>query len=185
MATVSDTLYDPTKNLPDTLLSSTAPTTAPAPTNGAFNFPMDKFPRSYSGLGPEYQGMLTSLLPQIKGAYEQYPETVKGGYNQAISDAGSSFKNTLQPQLQQILNNLASRNMINSSVAGDTMAGAARGVAQDITGTQAGLGLAREQALAQYPQLLTNLLSQGQYSESTNELAPYQSALGFLQSLMA
>lgn len=161
---------------------------SPTPTTGAssaFDFPLDKFPKSYSGIGPEATGMLSSLIPQVKEAALQYPETVKGGYGQAISDVGKSYGRTLQPQLQQILNNLAKRNVISSSVAGEALGGAARGVASDVIGQQANLGFAREQALAQYPQLLTNLLGQGRYTESSDEGVPYRSALGFLQSLMA
>jgi hypothetical protein len=90
---------------------------------------------------------------------------------------------------------MGSRNMLNSSVTGDTMAGTARGIGESILDRQANLDLMRSQSLAdiarregesiyQIPQLLTNLLGQGRYSESTDEGAPYRTALGFLQSMM-
>jgi hypothetical protein len=172
----------------------------------AFDFPMDKFPRSYSGMGSEFQGFLTGLLPQVKQTFENLPAQRQGFYDQArtdinqgfdtaISGLGDSYKRTLQPALQNVMNKMGSRNMLNSSVTGDTMAGTARGIGESILDRQANLDLMRSQSLAdiarregesiyQIPQLLTNLLAQGRYSESTDEGAPYRTALGFLQSMM-
>ena len=171
-----------------------------------FDFPLDKFPKSYSGPTPEYQGMLTGLLPQMQQAFQQFPGQqeqfynqartgIEEGYGGAIADVGKTYQNTLEPALQQTLNELARRGMLSSKITGDTMAGTARGIGQDIIGQQSQLQLAKQLALAQlagqqgqaayqYPQLLTNLLLQGRYGEQTDESVPYRAALGFLQSLM-
>ena len=171
-----------------------------------FSFPLDKFPKSYSGPTPEYQGMLTGMLPQMQQAFQQFPGQqeqfynqaktgIEQGYGGAIADVGKTYQNQLQPALQQTMNELARRGMLSSKITGDTMAGTARGIGQDVIGQQSQLQLAKQLALAQlnqqqgqaayqYPQLLTNLLSQGQYSTSTDESVPYRAVLGFLQSLM-
>jgi len=171
-----------------------------------FDFPLDKFPKSYSGPTSEYQGMLTGLLPQMQQAFQQFPGQqeqfynqartgIEQGYGGAITDVGKTYQSTLQPALQQTMNELAKRGMLNAKITGDTMAGTARGIGQDVIGQQSQLQLAKQLALAQlnqqqgqaayqYPQLLTNLLSQGQYSTSTDESVPYRAVLGFLQSLM-
>lgn len=188
----------------------TAPVASPvteSPITSSFTFPLDKYPQSYSGPTSEVQGMLNKLLPTLESTFTNYPGQRQAYYNQArgditqgFNDAStnlqSTFTQNLKPALQNVLNQLASRNMINSSVAGDTMAQASRGVMQDIFGKQAEFDLAKQAALAdiaktegtemsKYPTLLTDLARLGQYSETKNELAPYQSSLDFMQALMA
>ena len=171
-----------------------------------FDFPTDKYPKSYSGPTQQFQGMLTGLLPQMQQSFQQFPEQQKEFYNQArtgieqgyggaISDIGKTYQNRLQPALQQSMNDLGRRGMLNSKVAGETMAGTARGIGQDVVGQQAQLQLAKQLQLAQlaqeqgqgnyqYPQLLSNLLQQGQYSESSDQLAPYVGFSNLLTKLM-
>ena len=174
--------------------------------DGAFNYPLDLFPKSYSGMGSEFGGMLSSLMPKAQTTFEQFPEQQKElygqskaditqGFDTAIGGLGKTYENKLQPALQQVLNNMAKRGMMGSQVMGETMSGTAKGIGEGIVDKQSSLELAKQMALgnlgaqeagsqAQYPQMLTNLLSQGRFSESTDEGRPYETALGFLQSLM-
>jgi hypothetical protein len=171
-----------------------------------FDFPLDLYPKSYSGMGPEFKGMLTDLLPMMKTTFEQFPgqqkqfydqsrSDINTGFNEAMSNVGKSYERNLQPALQTQLNSLANRGMLNSSVAGETLGNTAKGIGEGIQDKLAALNLGKQTALSgiaqnqgqslyQLPQLLTSLLGQGQYSESTNEGAPYATALGFLQSMM-
>jgi len=171
-----------------------------------FNFPLDKFQKSYSGVSPEYRGMLTSMLPQAKQVFGQFPEQrnafysqakdeVNRGFDDAISSVGKTYERDLQPALQMALNSLAGRGMLNSTVAGNTLAGTAKGIGEGIVDKQAAFDLARRmqlgnlqqeqgRGLSDFPQLLTSLLQQGQYSESSDEGQPYRTALSFLQNLM-
>lgn len=175
--------------------------------NSAFDFPLDKFPKTYSGMGPQFQGMLTSLLPRVKNTFEQFPDQQKQfydqsrrdintGFDEAMSRVGKSYERNLQPALQQQLNSLAKRGMLNSSVAGNTLGDTAKGIGGSIADQLASLNLAKQTALSgiaqnqgqslyQMPQLLTNLLQQGRYSESTDEGQPYATVLNFLKSMMA
>jgi len=172
----------------------------------AFDFPLDLYSKSYSGLGTEAQGMLTNLLPQTQTAVEQFPEQkqqyydqsrgdVNKGFDTAIGGLGKTYERSLQPALQQTLNDLAKRGMMDSTVASEAMSGTAKGVGESILDKQSSLELAKQMGLSniaqqegqgayQYPQMLTNLLSQGRFSESGDPGQPYATALGFLQSLM-
>lgn len=174
--------------------------------NNTFDFPLDLYPKAYAGPTPEFQGMLTSLIPQAQQTFQDFPgqmkqfqgrarEDIEKGYGGAIADVGKTYERTLQPALQQTMNKLTRRGMLSSKVGGEALAGTARGIGRDVIGQQSQLQLAKQLALAQlmsqegqgmyqYPQLLTNLLSQGRISESSDEGVPYRSALGFLQSLM-
>lgn len=172
----------------------------------SFKFPLDLYPKAYTGMGKEFGGMLSSLMPQVKSTFEQFPEQrqeyfaqargdVGKGFDTAIGNLGKTYQKALQPALQQTLNDLAKRGMLNSSVAGEAMSGTAKGIGESILDKQSSLELAKQtglsniaqqegQGMYQFPQLLSNLLSQGRYTEQTDELAPYQSALGFLSRLM-
>lgn len=93
------------------------------------------------------------------------------------------------------MNDLGRRGMLNSKLAGDTIAGTARGVGQNILGQQSQLQLGRQrqfadltqqegQGMYQHPQLLTNLLSQGRFSEESQQNKPYETFSKLLTSLM-
>ena len=143
---------------------------------GFFNIPTDKYKTTYSG--PSQQA-----FQQFPGQQKQYYNQARGdigkGYDTAITDIGKTYQSALEPALQQNMNNLASRGMLNSSLAGDTMAETARSVGQNILGQQSQLQLGKQQQLAgltqreglgmyHQPQLLTNLLSQGRFSEESD-----------------
>lgn len=171
-----------------------------------FNFPTDLYPKSYAGPSEPMQGFLTGLIPQTQQAFQQFPEQrsqfynqargdIGQGYDTAIADVGKTYQDTLQPALQQTMNDLGRRGMLSSKVAGETMGGTARGIGQDILGQQSQLRLGKQlqlgdlaqqegQGMYQYPQLLTNLLSQGQISESTDAGRPYETFSNLLTKLM-
>ena len=173
---------------------------------GFFNIPTDLYPKTYSGPSQPMQGMLTGLLPQAQQAFQRFPgqkdqfytqarKDIGKGFDTAISDVGKTYQNTLQPALQQTMNDLGRRGMLNSKVAGDTLAGTARGIGQDVLGQQSQLRLGKQtqfgdlsqqegQSMYQYPQLLTNLLSQGRFSESSEANKPYETFANLLTKLM-
>ena len=172
----------------------------------AFDFRMDKFPKSYSGVGKNFGGFLDQISPiagqvitgmpgQQQQLYGQARNDINTGFNDAISQTGKTFQDQLEPALQQVMNNLNRKGMLNSSMAGNVMSQTARGLGKDIIGDQTQLRMGRQGALSgvtqqeannqfRYPELLAGLLSQAKYSESSQENVPYQNALGFLERLM-
>ena len=174
--------------------------------NDIFKFPLDAYPKSYTGPTSDFQGMLTGLLPQLQSTMQNYPAQTSQFYNQsrdditkgfdtAIKDVGKTFQTTLNPALQNTFNALGKRGMLNSSVAGNALSGTAKGIGADVMGQQSQLNLAKMLALSQlsskqgdaasiFPQLLTNLLGQGQYTQTTDESVPYKETIKLLTSLM-
>lgn len=173
----------------------------------AFDFPLDKFPRSFSGLGQNFGGFLSQIAPtagqvitgmpgQQQQLYDQARSDINMGFDNAVAETGKAYKDQLEPALQQAMNSLNKRGMLNSSMAGNVMSQTARGLGRDIIGDQTNLRMGRQGALGgvaqqeaqnqfRYPELLASLLSQDKFSESTQENVPYQNALGFLERLMA
>jgi len=174
--------------------------------NDIFKFPLDAYPKAYTGPTQEYQGFLSGLLPQFQTTLQDLPAQTSQFYNQsrdditkgfdtAIKDVGKTYQNTLQPALQNTFNSLGKRGMLNSSVAGNALSGTAKGLGSDVMAQQSQLNLAKQLALAQMsqqggesmyklPQLLSELLSQGSYSEQTDTSVPYTETIRLLTSLM-
>ena len=174
--------------------------------NGNTNFPTGVTNHTYQGLGPGFNELLTQLFPDIlkefsgfqdrqPGLFDEARGNITSGYGDARNNLTGLFDNKLAPALQQQLNSLGSRNMINSSVAGDAMSKTATGVADQMQSRLAALSLEEQKALAgitsqqagqsgQYAGLLTNLLGAGRYSETNNDWQPYSDQLNFLSNQM-
>jgi len=168
---------------------------------------------SYSGLDPKYQAnvdqwmsdLSASMTPEafqnlISGAYSKAAGQTNKAYEAAQSYLPEIYQQTLTPALQSGVNTLAKKNMLNSTVAGNTMAGAANLAYQSVLPQQAQLAGQQAGALSQlagqeaqyqtaYPATLGGLVSNlGKYSatksashaESQNPLAPYGLIYGTL-----
>lgn len=119
--------------------------------------PTNTFQTSYSGMGPQWQNFSTqNVMPAIG--------------NLLNTGMGKTMQAQAAPAMQSVINNLAGRNMINSSVASDTMAKAMQGISS--------------QSIAQYPQLLTQLAGMGQYSLSQDPLEGYKLYASMLSGVL-
>jgi hypothetical protein len=118
------------------------------------------FPSSFSGVNPNFSN---NILAQIAPLLTQ-------GLGNLPSTPGNFMKSQAGGVLQDTINGLASRNMLSSSVASDTLAK-----------TASNLGGTAMQMQSQIPtmlgQLATNLGSQ---SMSSNPLAPYELLSNFV-----
>jgi len=190
---------DPLTGLP---IGTTTDTTTDT---NILDFPEGIYNSSRSGLSPEQLEMLTSIINSFQdptsgfaakqtGLYDTARTGLTEGYGEARGNLSGLFKNALQPALQQTLNSLAGRNMINSSVSGEALAQTATGLGEKVQAQLAALSLEEQKALAnltaqqagtsnQEMALLTNLLGLGQVSETKNEWDPYRDKMNFLGQL--
>lgn len=134
-----------------------------------------------------------ALLPNLISTGQELPtlagnlsDTLQGQYRDAMRTA-------LGPDaFQGTLNQLASRGMLNSSVAGDALSGAASTLAKDIAQQGWNSQLAQQQAQMTVPSLLAGILdlaketrtssTSGSSSKNTNPLAPYELLAALLKS---
>ena len=134
-----------------------------------FEIPTDVYSRSYTGFDPEYRsGMLEKMSGWEPGkgseritdyyapSYGKVGETfdtarskVPGYYAKAGESLPQMYQQQLAPALQSSLNELARRNMLRSSVAGEALGETGRRVGSDILGLQAGLAVLVKKALFQ------------------------------------
>jgi hypothetical protein len=137
--------------------------------------------KSYSGLDPNSQ-LTQTLLPLITQQAQQLPGQAED-FTGTLQDF---FKNLMRQSLgpqafQGTLNQLAGRNVLNSSVASDALAKAQTGIASDIgqRGFEAQLaGLQQQMGVpTQLAQLLGGV---GKISESQDPLGPYNLMARFL-----
>ena len=152
----------------------------------ALNIPTNIGPQSYSGLGSGYQGFSNNtVMPLLQKLLSGYSGNVNSAYSNATSGLGTITKNTITPAIQSVIDRLAGKNMLNSSVASDTMSGTISDLASGLLSNQTALAGNKATALTSgYNDLLTGSAGLGQFSSSTDNSRPYQIMASLLQSMM-
>ena len=145
----------------------------------------DKYSSSYSGIGADNQSeLMGAVLPQLTNSMTNYRSDIDKSTKAAQEGFTSMNKQAMTSGLQSILNNLASRGMLNSSVASDTIS---KGMT-DITNTNSDkyFQAAMQNAVmkAEEPTMLAKIASLGSYSQSSNPLEPYELMANFFKSTM-
>ena len=192
-----------------------------------FNIPTDVYEKSYSGFDPKIK---SQLLPQLTQQFGQQPSLGYGDINRYVKKASDAYKpafgmvsgafskareslpalyrNALIPSTQNVLNNLSSRGILNSSMGSDAISNMSRRMAGDVAGQQAGLYGQEADILSQLAgtqaeagnQLMANLLGQilgresgdkgllagllsdmGKYRESSSPFQPYTAMIDLLK----
>ena len=147
-----------------------------------FDVPTDVFPFSFntstSGMnwgGPVASSLLdliTNTAQQIPGIAESLPGMIQDTYGQIM-------QNALGPDaFQGVLNNLAAKGMIDSSVASDAMSQTAQKIMQDIGGKAFQSSIEGAEAQLNVPSLLSQIAGLDQQNQSmglsASPLDPYQ-----------
>lgn len=188
-----------------------------------FNIPTDTY--SWSGLPKQHrEGLLSSIMPQLQTAAGAYPGTVTAGFDKARGTLGElsnlyqampgqvsgymgrqmrGFKDVAAEAGQGLLNQLAGRNMLGSSMAGDAGVQLMKGLNQQGWGKLADLGygttmtsqlgladvfnqlakldIGETEMLGEYPGLLAQIAALGRGTE--DPFQPYQAFLNFMGAL--
>ena len=151
----------------------------------ALSIPNNVGPTSYSGFGSGWQNWsqntVQPVLSNLLGNYEGF---VNNAYGNATNGMQQFAQNQMAPAAQSVINNLAGRGMINSSVAGDTMSKTLSNIANQAQGYQAQMAGSQANAMMQLPTFATNLAQFGQYSNSTDNSTPYRIMASLLSGMM-
>jgi len=131
----------------------------PDPLNPPLDYTDDSSGIDFSGM-TDISGRFSDARSNIKDNYSGLSGDINTAYLDAQDYMGSTYQQQLQPQLQQTMNQLGARGMMDSSVTGDTLAQVSRGVAQDVLNKQAGLEQARAQQTSQLAGQQQGLLGQ-------------------------
>lgn len=165
-----------------------------------FEIPTDKFSRSYTGFDPEYR---TSMLDKMSGwepgkgsdriteyyapsygkvgsTFGQAESQVPGYYDKARGSLPGMYKKQLAPALQTSLNELARRNILKSSVAGESLGETGRRIGSDILGLQAGLAGQEAGEMSSIAKGKAGILSQLAGAESAEKAAYDRMMPGFI-----
>jgi hypothetical protein len=138
-------------------------------------FQPDKYQQSRSGLPKQYQEqILEKLIPKLLKSVEGYEGNIDKSTQAAQELFETQSRRGMKDQLQGILNSLAGRNILNSSVASDAISKGMGDIVQ--TGAQKGYESQMNDAAlkAQLPALLANIAQLGQSSTSSDPLEPYK-----------
>ena len=146
--------------------------------------PTNLYPSSYSGLGSVWQNFGANQAPKLESWLNNYDTNVNTAYNQASQGAGNVLSSQIAPAIQQNINGLAGRGMLNSTVAGDVMSKTMTGLAGNHQANAMNLNANRASALLDLGKQLMAGGAMGQYSESSNKLAPYQTMAELIYQLL-
>ena len=148
-------------------------------------FQPDKGPTSYSGLpGAFNTTFLENLMPQMNNAINNYDANIDQSTNLANQMYSNIAKKAIKKDATGVLNNLASRNILNSTVASDALAKSATNIADSLANKGFETGMLAAGMKAEKPKVLGSLLGQGQVSTQENPLAPYELISRLYQAMM-
>ena len=145
--------------------------------------PTNLYPTSYNGLGSIWKNASQSLAPQFTDFYSNYNNNVNNAFNQAQGGIQGVLSNQIAPAIQGNINNLAGRNMLNSSVASDTLSKTMTGITNNQQAQNTALNTARMTSLLDLGKQLMSGAGLSQYSENSNPLAPYQMMAELIQGM--
>jgi len=145
-----------------------------------FMLPEDKYP--YSGLPESYRDQLLSfVMPRLQTSVTNMPQNIDNFTNQALGTYRQELQNALKEMIPNVINNLAKRGILSSSVAENTLAQtASKAATQSAT---KGYETAMQAALMKnnIPNTLAGLLQYGQYSQDPSVM--YRTMANILASL--
>lgn len=122
---------------------------------------------SFSGLPTQYgTSILSNTVPMLNQMTSQMPQNIEDWQTGTYNAYADLMKNSYQNVLPSVLNDLASRNIINSSVAGDAIANAANQINQSIGSSALQNQANTSQMLANMPSVLAQIAGLGQQSTS-------------------
>ena len=132
-------------------------------------------PGSYSGLPEGYRdSFLNTLMPKLNEGINNYNTNIDTAYNLADQRALSTAKKSMREGAGSILNNLANRNVLNSTVASDALSKGMSDISNQAADRSYQAGSAAAAMKANYPSVLGNLAQLGSYSEQNDPLDPYR-----------
>jgi len=129
---------------------------------------------SRSGLPEAWTQQLSPLIPQLVGSAQNYRSDIDKTTQAAKELYASQAKKAMRTGAQDILGRLSSRNMLDSSVASDTLSKGLTDIATSTAGKGFESALTGAAMKAQEPTMLGNLVNLGQTSESFDQLAPFK-----------
>lgn len=138
-------------------------------------FQPDKFSSSWSGLPMERrEEILAALVPKLLSSVENYEGNIDKSTQAAQELFQSQTRQGMKGTLKEILNNLASKNVLNSSVGSDAISKGMSNVVR--AGADKGYETSMNNAAlkAQLPALLANITQLGGGSFSSDPLEPYK-----------
>ena len=134
---------------------------------------------SFSGLPQEYgTSILQNTVPTMNNLVKNYPQYAQQAMDDSMNSYGSLMKSAYQSVLPSVLNDLAGKNVLNSSVASDAIGNAANTVMSAIEPQAYNASANYFNTMANAPTMLGNIAQLGQYSESANQSTNQSSSSG-------
>lgn len=136
---------------------------------------------SYSGLAPGARGKIeTGIVPMLVERARALPATIDNYTKNASGLYENLSRQAMTRAMPDILNGLAARNMLNSSVASDSIAKTMGSIVPTFANYGYAAGMEGAKMQAQVPDILGRLAELAKYNETSsttvqkNPLAPFE-----------
>lgn len=167
------------------------PTPQPTPQGGTQPLSMfghdisERGPRSYSGIGEDAsRDLLSAILPQMRESILNMPENIDKYTSGATELFNRTANQQLKAELPGYLDKLSAGGVLNSDIGKEAIQGAITDIVGRAAEKSYGAGMEGAKMKYNIPSLLSTPLSQTRYSESTNELAPFELMWNSISELM-
>ena len=137
-----------------------------------------KYPQAYSGIDKQYlDQIMQAVMPEFKKSVTDLNSNISKYFDEAKSYNTKQGTDLLQGILQQQVNSLASRNMLNSSVASTALGNATGEVLKNINNQNMQLGMQEAKAKTDLPSALGQLLQYGKIYTQSDPSVPLRNLL--------
>lgn len=138
---------------------------------------------SFSGLPQEYgESILQNTVPTLNNLVANYPQYAQQAMDDSMNSYSSLMKSAYQTMMPSVLNDLASKNVLGSSVASDAIGNVANSVMSAIEPQAYNASANYFNTMANAPTMLGNIANLGQYSQSNNQSSSNSSSSGTTSS---
>jgi len=152
---------------------------APVSTRGPIQlYQPNTYPSSYTGIDKQYlDQIMQAVIPEFKKSITGLNSNISKYFDEAKNYNTKQGTDLLQGILQQQVNSLASRNMLNSSVASTALGNATGEVLKNINNQNMQLGMQEAKAKTDLPSALGQLLQYGKVSTWSDPSVPLRNLL--------
>jgi len=133
----------------------------------------DKFPWSFSGIDPTVMGkIIPELGDQLLEAMKNFDSNVGRYFQAAVDDNQVGIQDLLKGVLENSVNSLSSRGILNSSITADAIGTATGDVMKNVQNQNMQAGLEAAKMHLSKPNLLGDLMQLGQFSYQEDRSVP-------------
>ena len=128
-----------------------------------------KYSQSYSGLGKQNtKDLIANIFPELFSSVKNFKSNVDSSLNKSLGFNAQMGQDLLKPLMQSSINSLASKGILNSSIASNAMGNVSKGLLEKVQNQNLQAGIAASKIKAGEPSMLGQLLNSTKYTQQSD-----------------